>query len=50
MKLALQLPPQWIECDLRSLDPTALGHFDVVMADPPWYVHRSYYHTRADLF
>lgn len=30
------LPPQWIDCDLRKLDVTVLGKFDVIMADPPW--------------
>lgn len=30
------LPPQWIDCDLRKLDMTVLGKFDVIMADPPW--------------
>lgn len=29
-------PPQWIDCDLRKLDVTVLGKFDVIMADPPW--------------
>lgn len=32
-------PPQWINCDLRSLDMTCLGKFSVVMADPPWDIH-----------
>lgn len=31
-----ELPPQWIDCDLRKLDVTVLGTFDVIMADPPW--------------
>lgn len=30
------LPPQWIDCDLRKLDVSVLGKFDVIMADPPW--------------
>ena len=30
------LPPQWLDCDLRKLDATVLGTFDVIMADPPW--------------
>lgn len=30
------LPPQWLDCDLRKLDTTVLGKFDVIMADPPW--------------
>lgn len=30
-------PPQWIRCDLRSLDLGIFrGHVSVVMADPPW--------------
>lgn len=32
-------PPQWVNCDLRSLDMTCLGKFSVVMADPPWDIH-----------
>jgi hypothetical protein len=28
--------PQWIDCDVRSLDFTVLGKFGVVMVDPPW--------------
>lgn len=34
------LPPQWINADLRSLDVTALGKFEVVVADPPWAIHQ----------
>ena len=30
------LPPQWLDCDLRKIDVTVLGQFDVIMADPPW--------------
>lgn len=30
------LPPQWLDCDLRKIDVTVLGTFDVIMADPPW--------------
>ena len=30
------LPPQWLDADLRKLDATVLGKFDVIMADPPW--------------
>lgn len=30
------LPPQWLDADLRKLDTTVLGKFDVIMADPPW--------------
>ncbi|XP_077868588.1 N(6)-adenosine-methyltransferase subunit METTL3-like [Saccoglossus kowalevskii] len=32
-------PPQWIQCDMRSLDTSVLGKFSVVMADPPWDIH-----------
>ena len=28
--------PQWISCDVRSLDFTELGKFGVVLVDPPW--------------
>jgi len=31
--------PQWINCDVRKLDWSLLGKFDVVMADPPWDIH-----------
>lgn len=34
------LPPQWINTDLRALDVTVLGKFDVVVADPPWAIHQ----------
>ena len=33
------VPPQWVQCDLRSLDLSVLGKFSVVMADPPWDIH-----------
>jgi mRNA (2'-O-methyladenosine-N6-)-methyltransferase len=29
-------PPQWLDCDLRKIDVSVLGKFDVIMADPPW--------------
>lgn len=29
-------PPQWLDCDLRKIDVTVLGTFDIIMADPPW--------------
>lgn len=32
-------PPQWINCDLRSLDMAVLGKFSIIMADPPWDIH-----------
>lgn len=37
----LQLPPQWINCDLRTFDYSTLGKFHVIMADPPWDIHMS---------
>lgn len=33
------MPPQWINCDLRIFDFRVLGKFDVIMADPPWDIH-----------
>ncbi len=36
-----QLPPQWINCDVRRFDYTVLGKFHVIMADPPWDIHMS---------
>lgn len=30
-----QLPPQWIDCDLKNFDYSILGKFDVIVADPP---------------
>ena len=32
-------PPQWINCDLRSIDMAVLGKFSIIMADPPWDIH-----------
>ncbi|GAA5933863.1 mRNA (N6-adenosine)-methyltransferase [Sporobolomyces koalae] len=34
------LPPQWVNADLRQLDVSVLGKFDVVVADPPWAIHQ----------
>ncbi|CEQ42360.1 SPOSA6832_04157, partial [Sporobolomyces salmonicolor] len=34
------LPPQWINADLRNLDVSVLGKYDVVVADPPWAIHQ----------
>ncbi|TNY18222.1 MT-A70-domain-containing protein [Rhodotorula diobovata] len=34
------LPPQWINADLRALDISVLGKYDVVVADPPWAIHQ----------
>jgi mRNA m6A methyltransferase catalytic subunit len=36
-----QLPPQWINCDLRRFDYSVLGKFHAIMADPPWDIHMS---------
>lgn len=36
-----QLPPQWLNCDLRRFDYSVLGKFHVIMADPPWDIHMS---------
>ena len=43
------VPPQWVQCDLRSLDLSVLGKFSVVMADPPWDIHMELpYGTMSD--
>lgn len=34
-----QLPPQWINCDVRKFDFSILGKFGAVMADPAWNIH-----------
>ena len=36
-----QLPPQWLNCDLRRFDYSVLGKFHVILADPPWDIHMS---------
>ena len=44
-----KVPPQWIQCDLRSIDMSILGKFSVIMADPPWDIHMELpYGTMAD--
>lgn len=44
-----KLPPQWIQCDLRTIDMKVLGKFSVIMADPPWDIHMELpYGTMAD--
>ena len=45
---SLQLPPQWLNRDLRRFDYSVLGKFHVIMADPPWDIHMSvsYYSSR----
>ncbi|KDR83391.1 hypothetical protein GALMADRAFT_235496 [Galerina marginata CBS 339.88] len=40
-KVTKPLPPQWINCDLRTFDYSTLGKFHVIMADPPWDIHMS---------
>jgi len=43
------VPPQWVQCDLRSFDLSVLGKFAVVMADPPWDIHMELpYGTMSD--
>ncbi|XP_048576672.1 N6-adenosine-methyltransferase subunit METTL3 isoform X2 [Nematostella vectensis] len=42
-------PPQWISCDVRSLQMDVLGKFSVIMADPPWDIHMELpYGTMSD--
>lgn len=41
------LPPQWLNVDLSSFDPTVLGTFDVVVADPPWAIHQEVRHPHT---
>nr|XP_054748942.1 N6-adenosine-methyltransferase subunit METTL3-like [Lytechinus pictus] len=36
---SVMTPPQWVQCDLRSMDFEVLGKFSVIMADPPWDIH-----------
>lgn len=45
--MSSQLPPQWINCDVRRFDYTVLGKFHVIMADPPWDIHMSVRHISA---
>ncbi|KAK7061511.1 MT-A70-domain-containing protein [Favolaschia claudopus] len=48
-RITKQLPPQWINCDLRRFDYSVLGKFHVIMADPPWDIHMSLpYGTMTD--
>lgn len=44
-----QLPPQWINCDLRRFDYSVLGKFHAIMADPPWDIHMSVSTTPVSL-
>ena len=44
-----KVPPQWVQCDLRSIEMSVLGKFSVIMADPPWDIHMELpYGTMAD--
>jgi mRNA m6A methyltransferase catalytic subunit len=48
-KQTRKIPPQWICCDLRTIDFNILGKFSVIMADPPWDIHMELpYGTMAD--
>ena len=43
------VPPQWVQCDMRTFDMSVLGKFAVVMADPPWDIHMELpYGTMSD--
>ncbi len=43
------LPPQWINCDLKSFDVSLLGKWDLIVADPPWDIHMALpYGTMSD--
>lgn len=33
------LPPQWINCDVRSLPFSILGKFAAIISDPAWDIH-----------
>ncbi|PWN41902.1 MT-A70-domain-containing protein [Ceraceosorus guamensis] len=45
----VQLPPQWMDVDLRDFDYSMLGKVDVILADPPWDIHMSLpYGTMTD--
>ncbi|CAI9093391.1 OLC1v1028889C1 [Oldenlandia corymbosa var. corymbosa] len=40
---------QWINCDIRNFRMDILGHYGVIMADPPWDIHMELpYGTMAD--
>ncbi|KAJ3280494.1 N6-adenosine-methyltransferase subunit mettl3 [Borealophlyctis nickersoniae] len=48
-RLGRPLPPQWIQCDVRTFDLSLLGKFSVIMADPPWDIHMTLpYGTMTD--
>lgn len=35
------LPPQWINCDVRTLPFNILGKFSAIISDPAWDIHMS---------
>jgi len=42
-------PAEWLNCDVRSLDMSVLGKFNVIMMDPPWQINMSLpYETMDD--
>lgn len=41
--------PEWLCCDIRTLDTPILGKFSVIMMDPPWRINMSLpYETMSD--
>lgn len=36
-----ETPPQWINCDVRSLPFSILGKFSAIISDPAWDIHMS---------
>jgi hypothetical protein len=36
----VQVTCQWVNLDVRRLDPAVFGTFGVLMADPPWFIHQ----------
>lgn len=45
-KYWLQPDPQWINCDIRTMDMELLGQFSVIMADPPWDIHIKFHYLQ----
>jgi hypothetical protein len=42
-------PPEWLRCDIRTVDVSVLGEFSVVMMDPPWRIAMNLpYQTMSD--
>ncbi|KAJ9117472.1 hypothetical protein QFC22_004322 [Naganishia vaughanmartiniae] len=40
---------QWLNIDVRDMNATALGSFDLILADPPWDIHMTLpYGTLSD--